>query len=107
MFPKKFWTWYPLQHEVFFNANRPFLGILYTPFIDLYSIKCFKIWIAYFFLRRDINHYLKSVKEEEHESKRINRLLNDLEQFLEKERVKEKQNKAIEVSKMLEEGKKK
>jgi len=30
-----------------------------------------------------------------------------LEQFLEKERVKEKQNKAIEVSKMLEEGKKK
>lgn len=63
--------------------------------------------LIYLFLRRDIDHYLKSAKEEELESKRINRLLNDMEKFLEKEKVKEKQNKAMEVSKILEDRRKK
>lgn len=58
--------------------------------------------LIYLILDRDINAYFNKVTADELEEKRKNRILNDLENFLNEQSIRKGKNKADEISKMLE-----
>ncbi|UOE96043.1 hypothetical protein [Alkalihalobacillus sp. LMS39] len=63
--------------------------------------------LIYIILNRDIGFYLNNVQKVEQEQARFDRILHDLEKYLEIEKNKQSQTRAEEISKLLEHRKKK
>jgi hypothetical protein len=63
--------------------------------------------LIYIILNRDIGFYLNNVQKVEQEQARLDRILHDLEKYLEIEKTKQSQNQAEEISKLLEQRRKK
>lgn len=62
--------------------------------------------LIYIILNRDIGFYLDNVKKVEQEQARLDRILHDLENYLENEKIKHSQSQAEEISKLLEQRRK-
>jgi hypothetical protein len=63
--------------------------------------------LIYIILRRDIDNYLNKVKDEKLEERRYKRIMNELEKFLEEKANDKAIDKAKDISRLLEERKKK
>lgn len=58
-------------------------------------------WLIYLILKRDVDNFLKKIKEDELESIRVNRILFELEKFLNEEKENKSFDKANEISELL------